>query len=161
MSEATTTTEATATPAAETTNTATQELGDGGIKALQAERDARKAAEKTSAELAAKLKEFEDSKLSELELAKRAADESAAELAMLRKANVRNTVALAKGVPADLVEFLTGDTEEDVAAKADILLARLNAPTSPKPDPSQGSKGDPALGSDPLLDALKNKLGIQ
>lgn len=159
MSEATTT-EATATPAAEATTT-TQELGDGGIKALQAERDARKAAEKTNAELAAKLKEFEDSKLSELELAKRAAEDSASELTKLRTENIRNTVALTKGVPADLVEFLTGDTEEAVAAKADLLLARLNAPTSPRPDPSQGPKGDPALGSDPLLDALKNKLGIQ
>ncbi|MFI2563016.1 DUF4355 domain-containing protein [Paenarthrobacter sp. NPDC018779] len=158
MSEATTT-EATATTEAEPTTT--QELGDGGIKALQAERDARKAAEKANADLAAKLKAFEDAKLSDLEKAQNAANESAAELAKLRSENIRNTVALSKGVPADLVEFLTGDTEEAVAAKADLLLARLNAPTSPRPDPSQGPKGDPALGSDPLLDALKNKLGIQ
>lgn len=162
MSEATTTeaTAATEPAEAETATTTSQELGDGGIKALQAEREARKAAEKTNAELAARLKEFEDSKLSELEKAQNAAAESAAELAKLRKDNIRNTVALSKGVPADLVEFLTGDTEEDVAAKADLLLARLNTPGAPKPDPSQGSKGDPALGSDPLLDALKNKLGL-
>ena len=159
MSEATTTEAPAEVTEAETT-TATQELGDGGLKALQAEREARKVAEKTNAELVAKLKEFEDSKLSELEKAQNAAAESAAELAKLRKDNIRNTVALSKGVPADLVEFLTGDTEEDVAAKADLLLARLNAPGAPKPDPSQGSKGDPALGSDPLLDALKNKLGL-
>jgi len=157
MSEATTT-EATATTEAEPTTT--QELGDSGIKALQAERDARKAAEKANADLAAKLKAFEDAKLSDLEKAQNAANESAAELTRLRTENIRNTVALSKGVPADLVEFLTGDTEEAVAAKADLLLARLNAPTSPKPDPSQGPKGDPALGSDPLLDALKNKLGL-
>jgi len=138
-----------------------QELGDGGKKALQAEREARKAAERTAAEYAAKLKEFEDANLSELERTKKAAEESAAELARLRTENVRNKVALDKGVPVDLVEFLSGDTEGDIAAKADLLMARLNAPGTPKPDPSQGAKGDvTALNGDPLLDTLKNKLGL-
>jgi len=138
-----------------------QELGDGGKKALQAERDARKTAERTAAELTAKLKQFEDANLSELERTKKAAEESAAELAKLRTENVRNKVALDKGIPADLVEFLTGDTEGDIAAKADLLLARLNTPGTPKPDPSQGAKGDgAALNGDPLLDTIKNKLGL-
>jgi hypothetical protein len=138
-----------------------QELGDGGKKALQAERDARKTAERTAAELSAKLKQFEDANLSELERTKKAAEESAAELAKLRTENVRNKVALAKGVPADLIEFLTGNSEEDVAAKADLLMARLNATGTPKPDPSQGAKGEgAALNGDPLLDTLKNKLGL-
>ena len=163
MSEdTTTTTEATAAePVAEVTPE-TQELGDAGKKAIAAERDARKAAEKANAELTARLKEFEDSKLSELELAKRTAEESATELARLRTENVRTSVALSKGVPADLVEFLTGDTEEEVAAKADLLLARLGTPGIPKPDPSQGSKGSQALAlnGDPLLADLKSKLGI-
>ncbi|MEV7606112.1 DUF4355 domain-containing protein [Paenarthrobacter sp. NPDC089322] len=159
MSEDTTTTEA--APAAETT-TEPQELGDGGLKALQAERDARKAAEKTAAEYAAKLKGFEDEKLSELEKAQNAANEAAAELAKLRTENTRSKVALAKGLPADLVEFLTGDTEEEVAAKADLLISRLGTPGTPKPDPSQGSKGSQAhaLNGDPLLADLKSKLGI-
>lgn len=163
MSEdTTTTTDATAAePVAEVTPE-TQELGDAGKKAIAAERDARKAAEKANAELTARLQEFEDSKLSELELAKRTAEESATELARLRTENVRTSVALSKGVPADLVEFLTGDTEEEVAAKADLLLARLGTPGIPKPDPSQGSKGSQALAlnGDPLLADLKSKLGI-
>jgi hypothetical protein len=141
--------------------TETQELGDGGKKAIQAERDARKVAERTVADLAAKLKSFEDANLSELERTKKAAEESAAELAALRTENVRNKVALDKGVPADLVEFLTGDTEGDIAAKADLLLARLNTPGTPKPDPSQGAKGEAAaLNGDPLLSTIKNKLGL-
>lgn len=161
MSDATTTTTTDAPESSAAEVTETQELGDGGKKALQAERDARKAAEKANAELAAKLKEFEDSKLSDLERAQAQAAESAAELARLRTENVRATVALAKGVPADLVEFLTGDTEEDVAAKADLLMSRLNAPTSPKPDPSQGAKGSATpLNGDPLLGAIKSKLGL-
>lgn len=118
-----------------------QELGDGGKKALQAEREARKLAEKRAAEAEAKIKAAEVAQLSDIERAQREASEAAAELAAIRAENLRNRVALSKGVPADLVEFLTGDTEEDIAAKADTLLARLNAPTSPKPDPSQGAKG--------------------
>ena len=161
MSEATTEPIAEAAAPAEVEAVESQELGDGGKRALQAEREARKVAEKANAELAARLKEFEDSKLSELDRAKKVAEESAAELAKLRHENTRSKVALDKGIPADLVEFLTGDTEGDIAAKADLLLARLNTPGTPKPDPSQGAKGEgAALNGDPLLDTLKNKLGL-
>jgi hypothetical protein len=161
MSEVTTEPIAEAEAPAEVEAVESQELGDGGKKALQAERDARKAAERTAAEYAAKLKEIEDSNLSELERAKKVAEESAAELARLRTENVRSKVAIDKGVPADLIEFLTGDTEGDIAAKADLLMARLNTPGTPKPDPSQGAKGGAtALNGDPLLDTLKNKLGL-
>jgi hypothetical protein len=161
MSEVTTETPAETEAPAEVEALESQELGDGGKKALQAERDARKQAEKTAAELSARLKEFEDSKLSDLERAQKEAADNAAELARLRSENVRNKVALDKGVPADLVEFLTGDTEGDIAAKADLLLARLNTPGTPKPDPSQGAKGEAnALNGDPLLSTIKSKLGL-
>ena len=161
MSEATTEPTAEAQAPAEAEVVETQELGDAGKKAIQAEREARKAAEKANAELAAKLKEFEDSTLSDLERAQKEAAENAAELARLRTENVRSKVAIDKGVPADLIEFLTGDTEGDIAAKADLLMARLNTPGTPKPDPSQGAKGGAtALNGDPLLDTLKNKLGL-
>lgn len=161
MSEDTTVTPAETDATADVAATDSQELGDGGKKALQAERDARKSADKTIAELNARLKEFEDSKLSDLERAQKEAADNAAELGRLRSENVRSKVALDKGIPADLVEFLTGDTEGDIAAKADLLLARLNTPGTPKPDPSQGAKGEAtALNGDPLLDTLKNKLGL-
>ena len=138
-----------------------EQLGENGVKALQAERDARKAAEKAIAELSAKLQGFEDAKLSDIERANKAAADAAAELAALRTENARKQVALDKGVPADLIEFLTGDTAEDMAAKADVLMARLSTPGIPKPDPSQGGSGQAhALNGDPLLDALKNSLGI-
>jgi aminopeptidase N len=161
MSEQTTTTAEPTAPAEAEATTEPQELGDGGKKALQAERDARKAADKAVAELQAKLKTFEDANKSELELAQQTAAEAQAQVAQLRAENIRKSVALTKGVPADLEEFLTGETEEEVAAKADLLMARLATPGTPKPDPSQGAKaGAHALGGDPLLDALKNKLGI-
>jgi len=160
MSEDTTAVPA-AEPAAETTQEPAETLGENGVKALQAEREARKAADKAVADLTAKLQGFEDAKLSDIERANKAAADAAAELATLRTENARSKVALEKGVPADLIEFLTGDTAEDMAAKADLLMARLSSPGVPKPDPSQGGSGQPhALNGDPLLDALKNSLGI-
>lgn len=138
------------------------DLGDAGKKALAAEREARKAAEKSAAEYAARLKELEQANLSELEKAQRSAKEAQDQLTAITRQNLRNSVALTKGVPADLVEFLSGDTEDEIAAKADTLLARLNAPTSPLPDPTQGARGgEPhALNSDGLEQALREKLGI-
>jgi colicin import membrane protein len=160
MSEDTTAVPA-AEPAAEPTQEPEETLGENGVKALQAEREARKAAEKAVADLNAKLQGLEDAKLSDIERANKAAADAAAELASLRTENARSKVALEKGVPADLIEFLTGDTAEDMAAKADVLMARLSSPGVPKPDPSQGVSGQAhALNGDPLLDALKNSLGI-
>lgn len=160
MSEDTTAVPA-AEPAAEPTQEPAETLGENGVKALQAEREARKAAEKAVADLNAKLQGFEDAKLSDIERANKAAADAAAELASLRTENARSKVALEKGLPADLIEFLTGDTAEDMAAKADVLMARLSSPGVPKPDPSQGGSGQAhALNGDPLLDALKNSLGI-
>jgi len=156
------TAEAAIEPAATEAQESAEQLGENGVKALQAEREARKAADKAVAELTAKLQGFEDAKLSDIERANKAAADAAAELATLRTENARKQVALDKGLPVDLIDFLTGDNAEEMAAKADILLARLNTPGTPKPDPSQGATSQAhALNGDPLLDALKNSLGIR
>lgn len=165
MSEVVTTEQASETAAAQTTEAVQgdpdEALREPGKKALEAERSRANELEKKLNGLLAEREAAETAKLSELEKAQKAASESAAELAKLRNENIRNTVALNKGLPADLVEFLTGDTEGDIAAKADLLLARLNTPGTPKPDPSQGAKGEAnALNGDPLLDTIKNKLGL-
>jgi hypothetical protein len=56
---------------------------------------------------------------------------------------------------------LQGDDEESLIADAESLMALLNTPTTPKPDPSQGAKGEAAaLNGDPLLSTIKNKLGL-
>ena len=136
-------------------------LGDGGKKALAAEREARKTAEKVAADYKTKLDQIEQASLSDLEKAQQTAKDAQDQLANLTRENLRNSVALTKGVPADLAQFLTGDTEEALAAQADTLLARLNTPTTPKPDLSQGSQNTAvALNSDGLEEALKSKLGI-
>jgi len=136
-------------------------LGPNGEKALKAEREARAAAEKAAADFKARLDEIEKANLSELEKAQREAQEAHNQLAEITRQSTVNKVALAKGVPADLVEFLTGDTEEAIAAKADLLVARLNAPKTPKPDPSQGAGPGEGKGSaaDAFADFFTSKLG--
>jgi hypothetical protein len=123
------------------------ELGPNGTKALAEERKQRRLAEKTAADFKARLDALEQANLSEVDKAKKAAQDAQAQLTELTKQNLRNKVALQKGVPADLVEFLSGDSEDEITEKADLLLKRLNAPTSPKSDPSQGARGESAGGT--------------
>ncbi|MGJ9405268.1 DUF4355 domain-containing protein [Nesterenkonia aurantiaca] len=122
-----------------------EDLGEAGKKALTAEREARKQAEREIAGYKARLKDIEDANLSELEKAQRERDEYRETVAKIQRENDRSRVALEKGVPSDLIEFITGDTAEDMAAKADLLISRLNAtPSTPKPDRTQGASGKEA-----------------
>jgi len=115
-------------------------LGEPGKRALDAERTARKAAEKAASEAQAKLQEIEDAKLSEIDRAQKAAAEAQARLADITRQNLVNSRALAKGLPADLTGFINGEDEASVDAQIDTLLARINAPRTPAPDPGQGPR---------------------
>jgi len=95
---------------------------------------------KENATAAARLAELEAANLSELEKAQKAAADAAARLAEYERTNLRQRVALTKGVPVELVDRLRGDTEEEITADADALLALISAPKSPRPDPSQGPR---------------------
>lgn len=71
------------------------------------------------------------------------------------------------GLDDELMGFLSGETDEEVDAKAQTLAAKLSAATpaaeqrpGPRPDPTQGQGSDMALNGDPLLESLKNTLGI-
>jgi len=137
-------------------------LGEGGIKALKAERALRETAEAAVKEANAKLKAAEDAKLGDLERAQKEVTETREALTEVTKENIRNSVAITKGVPADLVEFLKGDSKEDVEKSADKLLAKLNVPTTPKPDLSQATLRDPAAAAGPEADFaqfMKSQLG--
>lgn len=137
------------------------ELGDGGKKALDAERKRANALDKQLKAFLAEREDAETAKLTELEQAKRSAAEAANRLAEYERTTLRQKVALDKGLPASLVGRLQGDDEDSLSADADALLALLNAPTSPKPDPSQGAKAALPLNGDALEQALRNKLGIR
>jgi hypothetical protein len=134
-------TEPTTTPAVE------EPLGESGLKALQAEREARKAAEKRIADFEKAEQEREQAAMSELEKANaraEAAEKSAAEAAAQV---LRARVASVKKVDADL---LTGSTEEELTASADKLLAWKGTTPSVPSAAGQGNVGEPIQGSKQL-----------
>ena len=102
------------------------QLGEGGLKALQAERDARKAAEKALAEREARLKELEDADKSEeqkrqerLEALEKSEAEKAATLAAKDAMLLRYEIAAAKGIDLKAAARLQGATREEIEADAD------------------------------------------
>lgn len=127
------------------------DLGDAGKKAIDAMKAERDTERRERARLAKELQEFKDRDLSELDRAKKAAEESAAELAEIRRQNT----LLAKGIPADLIPPANASAD-DLAAYADRLLDWRNAgvqvpagPPQPRPDRAQGAQPqDPGLSED-------------
>lgn len=108
-------------------------LGEGGVKALKAEREARenaekqlKAAAKAREALEAKVREFEDRDKSDIEKRdariaelERLYEESQRSLTAKDVDILRRDVARDKGVP---VSAVTGTTKEEMEAAADALL---------------------------------------
>lgn len=92
-------------------------------------------------ELAAKWREYETSQKSEHE---KLAEELAKANAIANEATSKLTryeVATEKGIPAEAIDLLTGDTKEDLEAAAEKLLSLIadqSKPKTPKPDELQG-----------------------
>ena len=136
---------------------ANEPLGEGGLKALQAERDARTAAEKQAAALQAQIDEIEAAKLSDLQKAQKQAEDAAARAAQL-EAEVaardlqimRQSIGVESGLPAELIARMQGTTEDELRDDAKKLAAFVSdaSPSPfPKADPSQGVQGTPAGGT--------------
>jgi hypothetical protein len=124
-------------------------LGEAGKKALAAERKARADAEKELAKYRKAEQDKADADKSELQKAAdaREAAEKRATEAELRV--LRLEVAAEKGLTATQAKRLVGATRDELIADADDLIASFPAPAKgeekpkgPKPDPSQGSRGD-------------------
>jgi hypothetical protein len=116
-------------------------LGDAGKKALDAEREARKAAEKELAKYRKAEQDKADADKSEAE--KRTAAEARADAAELRA--LRIEVAHEKGLTPAQAKRLVGANREELEKDADEILVDFPvAPvkSTPKPDPSQGPRGD-------------------
>lgn len=147
MSE--TTTEPTGEPTEPTTDPqgdpADKPLGPNGEKALNAERDARKAAEDAAKALQKQLDDINAANLSDLEKAQKAAADAQAEVDKARSEALRYRIAAEHGITENADLILTGADEETMLKQA--ALWRDRTPTSPKPDPSQGGKGDTPKGS--------------
>lgn len=117
-----------ATPVADTPGaTPEQPLGEGGEKALKAEREARKTAERQLREAQQRLQEFEDRGKTEAEkLAERAAS-AEAELAESRTRLARLEAAAAAGLSLEHADRLIGSTPEELAADAKRFAETLQA----------------------------------
>jgi hypothetical protein len=123
-----------------------EQLGESGLKALKAEREANKTAKAKIAEYEAKLKAIEDQdKTDSQKEAERvkALEQSNAENA--RKA-LQYEVAAEKGLPLSLATRLRGSDKDGMLKDAEELLPLIqndHKPAGPKPDKSQGKGGSP------------------
>lgn len=112
-------------------------LGDAGKKALDAERTARKAAEKRAAALAAQIKAAEDAGKSEAQKQAETLAALQADLAAIRVEKERAEVAAATGVP---VSILAGPGD-DPAAWAE----RVKAWAAEQAKPAEPATGQPVV----------------
>ena len=148
-----------APPAADPENPPVEPPADPAPDASELERlrEALAKANKEAEKNRLRLKEVDDAKLSEIEKAQRDAKEAAQELATLRRDSLRQKVALDTGLSAKWVARLRGDTEEELAADAASILADLNKPRTPAPDPSQGPRTNALSEDDQLYESIYGK----
>lgn len=125
-------------------------LGDAGKKALDAERSARKAAEKLAADARSELDKIQQANETALEKAQREAKEAQTTAATAALSAFREAAVKFGGISAEDAELLlTGSDVETLGKQAARLVERT--PTTPLPDPTQGNKGTPSTG-DPAKD---------
>lgn len=156
--------------AAEPTATTSEALGDAGKKALEAEREARREAEKNLNALKSEFEGFKTSLSEAFGVKPKEGDDGDAlkavqdQLAqMQRETAVFRLAAQHQITDADDLDLLKSAKDETAMTKlAERLAAKADkTPGTPKPDTTQGGKSDPpALNSDGLEQALKSKLGI-
>lgn len=139
-------------------------LGEGGQKALAAERKARAAAEKTANaaakerdKLAAQLQEIADRDKTEAQKLAERAQTAESEAATARQELLRYRVAAKKQLPASLAARLQGSTEEEMAADADALLEVLGQRQTPSYD---GGVRKPAPAPTDMNALIRQKAGL-
>jgi hypothetical protein len=142
----------------EGTTGAPEDLGDAGKRALAEERRAKRTAEKRASDLESELEQLREAGKTETERMLGQARKEAAEQASapLAKELARYKVALSKGLAADDLEFLTGDTEEEMTARADKLIERFGQTKTPPP--FNGGPRTPAAGGS-MNDLIREQLG--
>lgn len=159
-------------PAAKVESKAGDEpLGENGLKALEREREQRKALEQTVAQM----KQAQESQTSALAEAlgvkvdkKQSGEDLVAALqeqvtAMQRDAAVNRIARENQITDADDIALIGEARSEEAMAKVAARLVTAAAPGTPKPDPSQGSKGpvikpDPGPGVARLAAAFEDEL---
>ncbi|HCS2945573.1 TPA: hypothetical protein OQU49_004135 [Shigella flexneri] len=140
-------------------------LGEGGKKALEAERKRASEAERSAKELQAQIDAINDAKLTETQRLEKQLAELQASYQASQIESARNRVIATEGVPANLADFVTGDSEQALQASARALLsaiAEASKPGTPAPDPSQGAATSGAVGGSTAaqFEAFMNASGI-
>jgi hypothetical protein len=147
------------TGAATATDTGTDAGKQAEIDWKAKARDWEKRA-KANAEAATKLAQLEESQKTEAQkLADRAA-QAEKERDEARLDALRMKVGASKKLPADVIDLLKGDTEEELSAHADRLAEHFKASVRPSGSADQGARGvAPTAGpAQEFADFLKNQL---
>lgn len=99
---------------------------------------------------------IEQANKTELQKAQDAATAANATATQAQQDALRLRVAIAKGLPASLVDRLRGSNEQELTADADELLKLVTPPAAggqqpagPRPDLAQGARGGTATQGDP------------
>jgi hypothetical protein len=140
------------------------QLGEGGQKALKAERARANAAEKAATDLKAQLDKINQANESAVEKAQRELKDAQDLAAKATAEAIRLRVAAKHGISdedADL--FLTATDEESLTRQAERLAARnadATSPRAPKPDANQGrpGAGGPKSTADSFAEFFRNNL---
>jgi hypothetical protein len=139
------------------------DLGDAGKKALDAERTARRAAEKAATDLQTKLDAINRANETALEKAQREASEAQAAIAQATAETLRLKVAIAHGISSEDAElFLTGTDEQTLQKQAARLAEKASTTsTGPRPDLTQGPQRAAASGAGTPEQDFAHFLGAQ
>lgn len=109
---------------------------------------------------AAQFDEQQERNKSELQRAQEAAQTAQAELQTLRTQSLRTAAARAAGLDADMEQYLTATTEDELTSQAQHLATRLAAaqqPRVPGPNAAQGTSATSAAAVDLSPSAFMNQ----
>jgi hypothetical protein len=124
-------------------------LGDGGEKALAAERKARRDAEAALKDVQTKLQELEDKDKDEVTKLRDEVTSLRSQLTEAGAKSLRADVAMAKGLTAAQAKRLVGSTIEELEADADEILEAFPVKAGATPPPGRKPATDLKGGSDP------------
>lgn len=143
-----------------------QPLGEPGIKALEAEREARKGLEQQLAQMREGLASVFGVKPDGKATAEELVSTLSKQVGDLQHSALVDRLARQNGITDDDdIDLLRSAKDEDAMTRLATRLAAKaepdeTKPGTPKPDLTQGGKGAPALNSSALEESLKAKLGI-
>lgn len=145
----------------------TASLGEGGKKALDAERKARAAAEKTATaaqkkldDMAKRLQQFEDRDKTDAQKLAERAQAAEAEAAKASSKLMRFEVAADKKLPAGWANRLQGSTKEELEADADTLLKELGETRQRQSPDYDGGVRKPAPASTDMNALIRQAAGL-